>query len=63
MDKTTVSKRTREFLRTSELEGSVRYLSYDLPRSFIICIENGRNVVYISRLSPGTIIKRLDSII
>lgn len=62
MDKTTVSKRTREFLRRSEHEGCVRYLSYDLPRSFIVCLEDGKNVVYISRLSSVTIIKRLTAL-
>lgn len=63
MDKTTVSKKTREYLKTSEIDGRVKYLSYDLPKSFIVCIENGERVVYISRLSPGTLIKRLDSFI
>lgn len=63
MDKTTVSKKTREYLKTSELEGRVKYLSYDLPKSFIVCIENGKRVVYISRLSPGTLVKRLDNLI
>ncbi len=60
MDKTTVSKKMREYLKTSELEGRVKYLSYDLPKSFIVCTENGETVVYISRLSSGTLIKRLE---
>ena len=58
MDKTTISKKTREYLSNSERQGRVRYLSYDLPKSFIVCNENGEEVVYISRLSSGTLIKR-----
>lgn len=62
MDKTTVSKKTREYLNTAERDGRVKYLSYDLPKSFIVCVENGESVVYISRLLTGTIIKRFDSL-
>lgn len=62
MDKTTVSKKTREYLNNSERQGKVRYLSYDLPKSFVVCDESGEMVVYISRLSSGTLIKRLESL-
>lgn len=61
MDKTTVSKKTREYLNQAELEGRVRYVSYDLPKSFILCHEGESIVVYISRLSSETVRGRIDS--
>lgn len=61
MDKTTVSKKTREYLNQAEREGRVRYVSYDLPKSFIVCCEGASTVVYISRLSSETVRGRIDS--
>lgn len=61
MDKTTVSKKTREYLNQAEREGRVRYVSYDLPKSFILCQEGDSTVVYISRLSSETVRGRIDS--
>lgn len=61
MDKTTVSKKTREYLNQAEREGRVRYVSYDLPKSFIVCSEENSIFVYISRLSSETIRGRLES--
>ena len=61
MDKTTVSKKTREYLNQAEREGRVRYVSYDLPKSFILCREGESIVVYISRLSSETVRGRIDS--
>lgn len=61
MDKTTVSKKTREYLNQAEREGRVRYVSYDLPKSFILCREGELTVVYISRLSSETVRGRIDS--
>lgn len=61
MDKTTVSKKTREYLNQAEREGRVRYVSYDLPKSFILCCEGESIVVYISRLSSETVRGRIDS--
>ena len=61
MDKTTVSKKTREYLNQAEREGRVRYVSYDLPKSFIRRREGESIVVYISRLSSETVRGRIDS--
>lgn len=33
-------------------------VSYELPKSFIICKENGKIMVYISQLSSKTLYKR-----
>lgn len=58
MDTTTVSKPTRDFLNFSEKNGKVINVSYELPKSFIVCNEDGNLKVYISQISPSTLQKR-----
>ena len=58
MDTSTVSKPTRDFLNLSEKQGNVINVSYELPKSFIVCNENGDLKVYISQISPATLQKR-----
>ena len=58
MDTSTVSKRTREFLTRAEKEKRVKNVSWELPKSFIICRENGKDIIYISPISSQTLIKR-----
>lgn len=60
MDTSTVSKITREFLKNAEKEKRVVNVSYELPKSFILCNENGIIKVYISQISSVTLEKRLD---
>ena len=60
LDNTTVSKKTRDYLNTSEKKKEVITVSYDLPKSFVICSkEKGKQKVYISQISPTTLYKRL----
>ena len=61
MDNTTISPHTREFLAKAEKEGRVEYVSYDLPRSFVVCAEPGtrrQDKVYVSQIAPATLKKR-----
>ncbi len=60
LDSTTVSKRTRDYLRKAEKKGEVETVSYDLPKSFVVCKEanKGKQRVYISQLSVATLEKR-----
>lgn len=60
LDITTVSKHTREFLATHEKNGSLIYVTYELPKSFIVYAEKKKIKVYISQLSCATLIKRCD---
>ena len=59
MDNTTVSRHTREFLAAAEQAGQVVSITYELPRSFVVCIENGNQTVYLCQLAPATLRKRL----
>ena len=58
IDATTVSKKTRDFLSCAEKKGKVKYVSADLPKSFIVCNDG---TVYISQISPATLLKRVES--
>ena len=64
MDNTTISSNTRSFLSRAEKNGRVSYVSMDLPKSFIVCAEDGKTpdntTVYISQISPRTLGKRAD---
>ena len=58
IDACTVSKKTRDFLAAAQKNGEVVNVSFELPRSFVVCRENGRNIVYISQLSTKTLSNR-----
>lgn len=59
LDSTTVSKRTREYLKKSELKGEVTTVGYELPKSFVVCSrDRGENKVFLSQLLTNTLLKR-----
>ena len=60
MDSTTVSKKTRDYLSRAEKEKNVVNVSYELPKSFIVCspVKKKENKVYISPISVQTLSKR-----
>lgn len=58
IDACTVSKKTRDFLANAEKNGRVVNVSFELPKSFVVCNENGKTVVYISQLSTKTLLNR-----
>lgn len=58
MDYCSVSKRTREFLRAAQENGKIVNVTDELPKSFILCREAGKDTVYVSGISPATLRKR-----
>ena len=58
MDTSTVSKPTRDFLSIAEKSGNVINVSFELPKSFVVCNENKNLKVYISQISPTTLQRR-----
>ena len=59
LETTTVSKNTRNYLTMAEKAGKVENVCYDLPKSFIVCIDkDGNEKVYISQISSTTLNKR-----
>ena len=63
LESTTISKRTRDFLTKAEKKGEVITVSYELPKSFVLCSKKRREqTVYISQLSSNTLLKRSENI-
>ena len=58
IDACTVSKKTRDFLTQAEKSGSVVNVSYELPKSFVVCKSRGKTLVYITQLSTKTLSNR-----
>lgn len=58
LDTTTISKHTKKYLTLAEKEGRVVNVSYELPKSFVVSIENGKAKVYINQISSQTLSKR-----
>ena len=58
IENTSVSKHTKEFLASAGKSGAVRNVSYEMPKSFIVCSEKGVKTVYISPISAATLKKR-----
>ncbi len=61
MDNTTVMKSTRDYLTKAEKSGEVINVSYELPKSFVVCTNGKSKTVYISQISPSTLLKRAKS--
>ena len=63
LDTATVSKKTRETLTKLEKEGKAVTLSADLPRSFVVTVgDDGKQTVYLSQYSAGTLMGRMKEI-
>ena len=62
LDTSTVSKKTREFLARAEREGRVTLLTYDLPRAFILTVEQGETRVYLSQYAAATLLSRANDV-
>lgn len=61
LDITSQSHLTRAFLRRSELSGEVANAAEDIPKSFVVCCENGKNTVILSQMAAATLLKRSES--
>ncbi len=62
MDVTTVMKSSRDYLSKAEKNGQVVNVSYELPKSFVVCSDgNNSKKVYISQIAPSTLLKRAKS--
>ena len=62
LDTSTVSKHTRDFLSKAQKSGEVINVTYELPKSFVLCNNSGKNRVYISQISTSTLQRRADYI-
>ena len=73
LDNTSVSKFTREFLRTRQQQGRVVTVAEDIPKSFVLCAPAARHpaparkrgaqpreTVYLSQLAASTLRRRAE---
>ena len=58
MENTSTSRFTKEFLRQANKEIKVVTVSYEMPKSYILCGRDGDLTLYISQISPATLRKR-----
>ena len=59
LESSSVSKNTREFLKTAEEEGFVRNVSDEIPKTFIISEEKGQSVIYLTNISSKALAGRI----
>lgn len=62
IDNSSISKRTRDFLKKAEKEKRIINASSDIPRTFIVCSpkeKEDKHIIYLSQLSSSTILKRI----
>ena len=59
LENATLEKETRAFLSRATKEGKVINVSPEMPKSFVVCLdEKGNEKVYIAQISPKTLKKR-----
>lgn len=58
IDACTISKKTRDYLAAAEKNKRVVNVSYELPKSFVVCESKGEIMVYISQISAKTLLSR-----
>lgn len=58
LEKTSTSKRTKDFLVSATKRKEVITVSYEMPKTFIITKNQEKTNVYISQISSTTIKKR-----
>jgi len=58
IENTTIGQDTRKYLNRLEKEGKAVNVSTEMPKSFVVCMEDGEEVVYISSISVATLKKR-----
>ena len=51
---------TRKYLTMAEKNGQVINAAEDIPKSFVVCRENGRSAVYLSQMSAATLLRRAE---
>ena len=61
LDNTTSSHRTRAFPERAEREGELVDVSMDVPKSFVLCQSELGTMVYLSQLSPATLLRRAEN--
>ena len=62
IENTSISKHTKEFFTKAEKNKWVEYVNFEMPKSFVVCENDGEDKVYISPISAATLCKRVKSV-
>ena len=57
-DTSTYSHLSRRFFTAAQEKGQVIVVTDDLPKSAVVCVEDGKQVVYITQVSSQTLLRR-----
>lgn len=60
LENSSQSKHTRNYLSKVQKENKVINVSMELPKSFVLCMEDSGEVIYISQISAATLLKRAE---
>ena len=63
MDTATVSSISKQYLSKKQKEKKVNYSGEDIPRSVLVLEKDGREKVFLSKISTSGLKLRLDSVI
>ncbi|MCX7657756.1 MAG: DUF370 domain-containing protein [Oscillospiraceae bacterium] len=58
IENTSIGKSTKDFLSRAQKENKVINVSFEMPKSYIVCEKDGGILVYISQISVSTLKKR-----
>ena len=58
LERSTVSRITRDCLAQATARGEVVNVSAEMPKSFVVTEESGKRTVYVSQISPATLLRR-----
>lgn len=59
IENTTTGKNTGHLLDRAQKEGRVVNVTYEMPKSFVICMQDGEEKVYVCQMSAATLRKRI----
>ena len=62
LETTSVSKKTRDFLRINDKKRNIEYISDEIPKTYIICNADKEKKVYMTQISSSTLYKRAERI-
>lgn len=57
LETTSVSKKTKEFLKINEKKGNMEYIGTEIPKTYVV---SSKKKVYITQISPQTLHKRAE---
>ena len=61
LDITSQSHLTRKFLTMAEKAGQIINAAEDIPKTFVVCRDGEKNLVYLSQMAAATLLRRWES--